>query len=369
MENKKVYPKKFIISAVAEAFSVSEGDIFSRTRKKDIVQARQVLAYCLRHLNNMSFPDIAKILGGRDHTTAIYSFRRVIRKMGISESYNKMVASIVNYIKNSGQGEIIQKPKPAAEFYKELLAEKKNKEESAVREGGGSPTYVRNLNITEREKSIMSEYRKGKTLQEISYEFNVTRERIRQIVFKVNMKEIGAKSKDGFEIDANEYIKGEKQAHENAKKGSSDRHTDCSNYVEKVASYTSISNFARDVGLSVDRLTRICPEVIEKINRNVFEKKNRWSRNYIMCRGCGTTKIPHMRKGYCERCIGISSLKTRRSLLKEDSKCASCGIDRGSAIRELGRDFYLVKDGRILCRKCFLKFTGSKLSASRRNRS
>ncbi len=370
MQTEKKYSKKNIISAVTESFGVSEEDILRRTRLKNIVQARQVLAFCFRYLNKMSFPEIAEILGKRDHTTAIYSFKEVVKKMEESRSYNKMVNSILDYIKSFGQEEVVKKP-TVADFNRELERELASERElmigaipQEVKEN--NPLHVKSLSISDRERAIMDRYRKGLTLQKISDEFNLTRERIRQIVLKVNMKEVGVKAKDGFEIDFNEYLKGEKLAHESAKNKSFGKCLDCASYIEKANGYTSIPNFARDIGLSVDRLTKSCPKVLEKIKKNILEKNNRWSRSYICCRGCGTTKIPHMRNGYCEKCIGVNSQKTRKLILKPDSICAICGIDRGSAIRKFGRDFYIVKDGRILCRECFLQFTGSKLSESRR---
>ncbi len=39
--------------------------------------------------------------------------------------------------------------------------------------------------MTERQAKILDLYRKGFTLQEIGYEFNITRERVRQIVGKI----------------------------------------------------------------------------------------------------------------------------------------------------------------------------------------
>lgn len=62
--------------AVCESFGVSMDDINGRSRAGDVSAARHVLCWLLRD-QGMSFPDIAAVVGGRDHSTAIHSVRRV----------------------------------------------------------------------------------------------------------------------------------------------------------------------------------------------------------------------------------------------------------------------------------------------------
>jgi chromosomal replication initiator protein DnaA len=61
---KRITPKE-IIKTVAEFYDVSERELLSNTRKKEIVKPRQVAMYLIREELKGSFPFIAKNLGGK----------------------------------------------------------------------------------------------------------------------------------------------------------------------------------------------------------------------------------------------------------------------------------------------------------------
>jgi hypothetical protein len=228
----------------------------------------------------------------------------------------------------------------------------------------------RNLELSAREIDILEKYRGGMTLEEIGKAAGVTRERVRQIAFKAMLKQVGARVQEGFEMDADEFIKGEKMAHNNARYAipEDERQARLRDYIPLAAGYVSIANFAKDAGVPLATITRSFPEIVEIIERKNKEKKDRWSWYYPRCRGCGTTKIPHIRKGYCEKCIGVYRGDRRESILSAKSMCAVCSLDRDSAIKKYGRDLFITRDERVLCRGCFLQLTGSKLADSRSNR-
>jgi chromosomal replication initiator protein len=62
---------------VSAFYKVSPKEIRSKKRNRSISLARQVAIYLLRDLTQMSFPEIGREMGGRDHSTAIYAFRTV----------------------------------------------------------------------------------------------------------------------------------------------------------------------------------------------------------------------------------------------------------------------------------------------------
>jgi len=66
-----------ILNEVAAFYKVSPKEIRSKKRNRSIALARQVAIYLLRDLTQMSFPEIGREMGGRDHSTAIYSFKTV----------------------------------------------------------------------------------------------------------------------------------------------------------------------------------------------------------------------------------------------------------------------------------------------------
>ncbi len=68
---------ELILNEVSAFYKVSPKEIRSKKRNRSISLARQVAIYLLRDLTQMSFPEIGREMGGRDHSTAIYAFRTV----------------------------------------------------------------------------------------------------------------------------------------------------------------------------------------------------------------------------------------------------------------------------------------------------
>ena len=74
---KKTVDVKDIVKIVANYYNITENNIYEKTRKKEIVHARQVAMYLLREDFNVSYPLIGQKLGDRDHTTVIHSHLKV----------------------------------------------------------------------------------------------------------------------------------------------------------------------------------------------------------------------------------------------------------------------------------------------------
>lgn len=78
-------PQK-IIQAVSEFYDLSEKELISFSRKREIVRARQIAMYLLREDLKSSFPFIAKKFGGKDHTTAIYACEKISKEINENEN-------------------------------------------------------------------------------------------------------------------------------------------------------------------------------------------------------------------------------------------------------------------------------------------
>jgi chromosomal replication initiator protein len=74
---KKTVAIKDIVEVIANHYGISKEIIYEKTRRKEIVKARQVAMYILREDFNISYPLIGSKLGGRDHTTAIHSHLKI----------------------------------------------------------------------------------------------------------------------------------------------------------------------------------------------------------------------------------------------------------------------------------------------------
>ncbi len=77
-----IKPKKNIsisevVKAIAEFYNLEEKMVYEKTRRKEIVRARQVVMYILREEFNISYPLIGQKLGGKDHTTVIHSCLKI----------------------------------------------------------------------------------------------------------------------------------------------------------------------------------------------------------------------------------------------------------------------------------------------------
>ena len=74
---KKTVSFKEIVGVIASHYGIEEDVIYEKTRRKEVVKARQVAMYLLREDFNISYPLIGSKLGGRDHTTAIHSHLKI----------------------------------------------------------------------------------------------------------------------------------------------------------------------------------------------------------------------------------------------------------------------------------------------------
>ena len=61
-----------VMAVVAEVFDMSAEDIISKTRRRDIVIARQMVCLICREVTDLSYKYIGYFVGGRDHSTVIH---------------------------------------------------------------------------------------------------------------------------------------------------------------------------------------------------------------------------------------------------------------------------------------------------------
>jgi len=78
---KKMTNCKKIFQTVSEFYDININDLFDRSRKKQLVQPRQISMYLIRKELNGSYPYIGEKLGGRDHTTVMYAYKKIKREI------------------------------------------------------------------------------------------------------------------------------------------------------------------------------------------------------------------------------------------------------------------------------------------------
>ena len=74
---KKSVAIKDVVKIVSDHYNLDEASIYEKTRRKEIVKARQIVMYLLREDFNVSYPLIGQKLGGKDHTTVIHSYLKI----------------------------------------------------------------------------------------------------------------------------------------------------------------------------------------------------------------------------------------------------------------------------------------------------
>ena len=88
-----------ILETVCNHFNVSTASVHSKSRKRDIVVARQVSMYLAQKYTKMPSARIGKLVGGRDHSTVIHSCTQVEQRMKVDSVFQSDVQSIESSFK------------------------------------------------------------------------------------------------------------------------------------------------------------------------------------------------------------------------------------------------------------------------------
>lgn len=79
---------------VCDYFNISRDDLLSKTRKRQIVQARQIAMYMSRSLINCSLSTIGAEIGGKDHATVLHACTTVNDLMSTDKTFRQYVTDI-----------------------------------------------------------------------------------------------------------------------------------------------------------------------------------------------------------------------------------------------------------------------------------
>lgn len=89
-------PKRRARRMCAEAFGVEEHRLVAACRQQEIVIPRHATYYVLRRrFPEMSFPQIGRFMGGRDHSTIIHGIRAIEARMERDKVLASLVQSLV----------------------------------------------------------------------------------------------------------------------------------------------------------------------------------------------------------------------------------------------------------------------------------
>ena len=101
-QEQVVLKPETILSVVADFYGLSVEDVRGSKRLRPLVHARHIAMYLVRDLlNNYSYPMIARIFDGRNHTTVISGVEKVKEQLAV----NGEILAEVNQLKRRLQGE------------------------------------------------------------------------------------------------------------------------------------------------------------------------------------------------------------------------------------------------------------------------
>ena len=90
-----------ILEKTCEYFGVKQEDIFTASRKQNIVQVRQIAMFLAQKYTNLSSARIGSLIGKRNHATVLHSCNIVEGRMKVDKAYKTKIEEIEKILKNN----------------------------------------------------------------------------------------------------------------------------------------------------------------------------------------------------------------------------------------------------------------------------
>lgn len=181
--------------------------------------------------------------------------------------------------------------------------------------------------VLKRNNEIYKSFKEGSILQQLGSRFDLTRERVRQIVLAIIKKDVLHKllkkelpndsglshysylgSKEGKQLirsRLDEIFEARRKSYDlQNKEEMSEKIKQSKNLGIIPEKFSSVFKYAEAVGVGSQRLMEFFPEITKKMKMNLTRGFGgyRWSRFYLRCRVCGTDTVHHRCNGYCQNC-------------------------------------------------------------------
>ena len=88
-----------ILEKVCRHYNVEQRQVFSKSRKRDYVQVRQVSMYLAQKYTKMPAGRIGQLIGNRDHSTVIHSCNAIEQRLKVDLAFQAEISSIENSFK------------------------------------------------------------------------------------------------------------------------------------------------------------------------------------------------------------------------------------------------------------------------------
>lgn len=90
-----------LLNEIAVILGFSVDALRGKSRQRPLVTARQTAMYVFRELTDLSYPAIARLFGGRDHTTVIHAVDKIQRLMKERKQIYDQVTDLVQRLKKA----------------------------------------------------------------------------------------------------------------------------------------------------------------------------------------------------------------------------------------------------------------------------
>lgn len=98
MEKKQITLEK-IQDVVTSYLKVDPKDMHSKSRKREIVQARQVTMFLSKKYTDFSYAHIGKLVGKRDHATVLHACKTIQDNLDVDKSFRSTMKDIEDLLK------------------------------------------------------------------------------------------------------------------------------------------------------------------------------------------------------------------------------------------------------------------------------
>lgn len=88
-----------LLAEIAGILKFDVDALKGKSRQRPLVTARQIAMYVFRELTDLSYPAIARLFGGRDHTTVIHANEKIQRLMSEREQIYDQVTDLLKQLK------------------------------------------------------------------------------------------------------------------------------------------------------------------------------------------------------------------------------------------------------------------------------
>jgi len=101
LQKEKIITSDYIQEIVSKYFNVQKSDLVSTKKSNEIVYPRQIAMFLCRNFANMSYPQIGRDFGKKDHTTVMHACNKIEKEIKQNTNTKLIVESLKNIIRDN----------------------------------------------------------------------------------------------------------------------------------------------------------------------------------------------------------------------------------------------------------------------------